>query len=867
MVAEGMAEALAAHLRDAPHPQGAYLLGQAYANQARGTTDAAQQQEAYENARRAYQRWIAQLDARAATGDLAARVAPALVRIELASILLSGYAAEPLGALDLSAGHLGDRALVRSLLDEVRQLCAQAESTLQPLLTDLPRFEEHLLAAGIYDALLAARVDLMLQQGWAAYFSARYKDVKPPERNQLLSAAERIFRQLLELKAAERLHPHVRMALGMTQRELQRYGEGARSLQQALSQAEAAPLVAQIRCELARCHLAAHRFDEARTNLAPLTQKDPTRLPAADEAVRFYVRQAHLLDANSYLIEAEVVRQAALRSPVREAIAARAREARITGLRKMKALADLGPPWPSLVRVFVARSVDPEAPVDKLLPIELLYTAQARMDAQRWDAALVRLERAAAIPGIESDVLGDVLFELGRCQYQLGQPRAAAATFDRLASQLRSHARAPQAATVAYQLWGQIAEASGQQADYQQLANTLRNLITSFADHPRRGEATWLLPVALQLAGEYQRAADAFALVPKKSEHWEEAQFRRVICAQQACAAAQDAMDSATFAARARQTAQMLQEYAAQALQRVAISPQPEQLRSWAGRARLAAAELLCTPGVEGYTRALQMLDGFEETFPRGVQRGRVLAVRMRAYHGMREFARAAQMLQSFLDSAAPETVRPTLTALGAGMQREVARLTAAGQQAEAQALAVDALTIFDALEERLQSDGAAGADLLMVRRERAELLHVAGQHAAARALVEQLLQQRPRDGTLRRLHAQVLTAALDARASEDDLRTAQQAWEAILADAGLRQRTPDRYWEARYHWLSLHLRRGHGDEVARAIFQESRWLPNLGGSPWRERLTQLYRDAGGRERLERSDAGPTTSRGPDRGH
>jgi tetratricopeptide (TPR) repeat protein len=103
--------------------------------------------------------------------------------------------------------------------------------------------------------------------------------------------------------------------------------------------------------------------------------------------------------------------------------------------------------------------------------------------------------------------------------------RPAAEVFGKLAVEYRGHAKAAQAATFAYQLWGQVAERSRASADYLQLAATLRNLLESFGDHPQRAEALWLLPVALQLAGRFDEAAGEFAKVAETSPHWEEAQY------------------------------------------------------------------------------------------------------------------------------------------------------------------------------------------------------------------------------------------------------------------------------------------------------------------------------------------------------
>ena len=123
-----------------------------------------------------------------------------------------------------------------------------------------------------------------------------------------------------------------------------------------------------------------------------------------------------------------------------------------------------------------------------------------------------------------------------------------------------------------------------------------------------------------------------------------------------------------------------------------------------------------------------------------------------------------------------------------------------------------------------------------------------AGQFAAAQHTLAPLLEKNPKNGHYQYLQASILSAPLAADAPLADVKKVQDAWGALLLDPAIRQRAPERYWEARYNWLALHLRLGQAADVEKAITQEHVWYPDLGGPPWSEKLEALRAQA--RERL-----------------
>ncbi len=842
MIREGMIEALDARYRGTTRPEELHQLARAAANKARRARPGEERTRAFEQAAGRYRKWIEALEKESASGAVAV-VRRAAARVEFAGLVLSGQAAADLDEFEITLGQRGDRKRLEECLKTARTQYERAAEELKSLGDDLAAREEELLAAGVYELAQQTRLDLTLNLGWTLYYLGRLAE-KEAEREAALAAAERSFQALIDEVPAGPMRYRCHLAAAVTQRERRRYDDALRNLRIALGDDADPVLAAQVRYEWARTLLNQGQFDEARAMLRPLVDKDPAQLAAEGRPARFYINLAHLWDAYSHLLEAAALGRDARDTTARTAVLQKAQRSRETGLNKLRRLARQGGPWPALVQLYVAQAVNLKAPLRELTPLELVFSAGTLIEAKRYREALERLAEAARRPDLDPELRAEVLYETGRCHHALEDYRAAAEAFERVATEHRRDPRAPAAAGFAYALWGKVAEKTQKAEDYLRLAAALRNLIENYADHPQRTEAVWLLPVALQAAGAYAEAADQFAKVPPDSQHWEEAQYRRALCGRQAVEAARETLSDEAYAARARAAAAALVQYADAALARSEQAPNRDAVRQWSALARASAAELLVSPGVADYDSALAVLGSFETHYPGSDALGRVLAVRIRAHRGLREFARASQVLQQYLQSAPAAQLGGTLAALARGMKEEVERLLADGQTQAARALAADAVATFDELEKWVRADPARAGHLGFVSFGRAELLFHAGRTEEAERVVTELLRESPRNGNYLYLRARVLTARLAEDAAPDALARAQEAWEALLADVAIRTRAPERYWEARYEWLRLALRSGRAADVNTAITQERVWYPDLGGSPWKERLVALLAEA-----------------------
>lgn len=842
MIRDGMLEGLDSRLSGGRTPREKRWLAEAARNKAALARDAAGREASFAAAARRYQ---ALIDALSDSQRDAVRVAidVANARLELAGMIFSQWAAAALDELEVTQGQRGDRKRVLELMNTARAQIEQARAGVAPYLRELRDREEEFLAMGVHDALRRLRADVAFHLAWCSLYAGQVNSADAQARAEALKTAEENFRSVAESGQSGPALQHCYIGLGVTLREQKRYEEAVQALTRAVETDSGFVLSAQARYELCRAQILAGQFDAARQSLAPLLTRDPDGLPPEQRGAALYLNLAALWEANSYLEEAAAL----LRGPSGSSAAASREALRIRelGLVRMSRLAARGGPWPGIVQLYTAGAVDTLADPATQSPLELLFTATRLSEARRYRDAAARLQSAAERPGVDPDLLGQILFDLGVCHYRLGEDREAARVFGKLAAELRSHPRAPQSAGFAYQLWVKVAEASRQREDYDALAATLLNLVQAYPQHERRMDAMWGLPLALQAADRFDQAAAHFGSVPPESPHWEEAQFRRVVCQRLACEAQREKLAPPDYLTAARRVAGELIRYSREALNRAPTSPDPATTLRWSAEALVGAGEVLISPGVEQYESALAALEEFDQTYPNSPVLARALAVRLRAFHARSDFDRATQTLDAYLKTAPAGQSAALLALLASGMQDEVARLEKTGEHEAARALAANAVRTFQPLEARLRADPQRRAEADAVAAGLAQMLHVAGQSDQARTLLAELLSREPKNGHLRLLNARVTTAiAAPQTAAPETIAAAVEAWAALLTDPGLRQSQPEVYWEARYHWLALQLRQGRAADVRRAIEQERVWYPHMGGPAWSARFDELDQQA-----------------------
>ncbi len=839
----------------------------AYANRARRQRDPAERKRAFEKAEEKYERMVKVLQQQQPAARLErdrAVVRLAAARVEYGSMLLGAQALEEIEQGELSNGEKIDRARLGRVLTKAREQFEAAEAALKPMIAQLSEREDELLTAGVYGLLQQTRQDGSFRLAWCNLYYARFEAKEPARRQDLLQQAAQRFATLIEAARTGTTANECYLGQGLALRELGDIPAAEKALAQAMQESQDRAIAAQARYELARTQILAQRFELARATLRPLAEKDAAKLDEEDRPARFYVNLAQLWDANSYLLEAESIRKEAETSSAKVAILQKAQRVRELGLAAMKRLADRGGSWPGVVRVYLLAGLNLKADPKSLSPLELFLVAGHLLDAKRFREAEIRLREAVSRPDIDADLRVRALMDLARAQDKLNEKRSAAATYQAVASQHKSAPSAPQAAALAFKTWAEVATRSKQKEDYQKLAETLLNLVQSYPNHELRDEALWWLPVAHQAAGRYDEAAAQFGTIPESSARYDEAQFRRALCQRLSLELSRGALPTDEYRQRAAACVTTLIRYGNEAHARALKKPgEAAAILRRAAEARVNAAELLVSAGVEQFREALDQLKDFEQKYPGNTLVGRALGTRIRAHRGLREFDDAANILQQFLQSVSADQAGAVLTSLARGMQDEVERLRDDGQLDAARQLAAESVGTFVELEKWVRADAKRAQGAGVAQFGRAQMLYFAGQLEDAAGVVEELLRADPRHGNAQRLRALLRTARCFAIAERGaggattpeastaqpsasaapapDLQAAEEAWAVLLADPSLRTREPGHYWEARYNWLRVLLAQGRAKDVESAIRQDSIWHPDLGGPEWSSELRRLY--------------------------
>lgn len=853
MVRAGMVEELHARFHGGRTPEELQLLAAAQTYRAAQTLGAEAREEEFKQAEARYQAWIAVVEHDTGTDRIRRQVNASMARAACASMILSQWAVPELDEFEISGGRRGETRRLRDLLLKTRSLLDEAAAELWPLADELleaererdEAVEDQYLIAGIYEIVPRLQLDVRFNRAWTNLYIGMVDPENASQRAQALRAAERDFLELADSDQSGVTAARCSLGLAMTLREQRRYEQARRHFDVALQNAAgAAPLTAQILYESARGEIKHGRFEEARVILRPLLEQNSDASSLPEQPALFYVNLAYLWDACSYLKEAQLLEQTAEKSPAHQAVRARAGRLRETGLDKMNRLAARGGSWPALVQLFASETIDPTADQQARSPAELLIIARQHSEQKQYREAATLLQAALQRERLPAHLSAEILFELGICHYNCEELRTAAEVFARVAAEHPGHHRAARAVTYAFRLWARLAQESKRPEDYLRLADVLLNLVQSFPEHTQRGEAMWWLPVALQAAGRYDAACEHFGNVPADSPHGDEARYRRVVCRRLAFESARNALEPRELRSQASAVARELAEYAEQAYQQADTSRDPASLRAWSAAALVSAAEVYVSAGVGRHQRALGLLADYEQRYDEHEQIGRVLAVRIAAHRALGQFDEATQVVERFLQTVPADQAGGTLAVIARSMQEEVERLEGQGDAQAASRVAGQSIPIFEELERWVEAQPSRAKYLNTVRYGLARAYHAAGQHDSARKVLATLLKADSRDGNYQRLNALVLTAAADEDATPQRLAEARTAWGVMLRDPLLRTAAPQRYWEARYHYLDLMFREGKAAEVENAIRQDRVWYPDRDATEWDEQLDALYERA-----------------------
>lgn len=851
LVQQGAVRELETALGSSTAPADLAALARAQANHAAQLSEPGARHAAFEDAAKRYERWIAALGQATGRAPAVPALEVAEARAELGAMVLTRWASRDLAEFELTGGRGVETARLVVLLQRAeahyRAALAATDQLMQPLRAARPGVEEDYLALGIFDALSQTDLDARFNVAWVALYRAIVSPGANAERLVRLSESEARFRELLQRSLPPRAAARTRVGLGIALREMQRWEEAVATLTQSVQESAGSDLEAQARCELARVHLRTGWHAEARAVLRPVVE---TAQPAGSAG---YADLAHLLHAESLLVEADTLERQAQDSPARGALLRKAERSRDEGLAALARIAERGGPWPGVVQSYVQQHARFDTDPGALSPGVLLLTAQALRVRGDVPGARQRLDAALARGEVPPAMRASLLLERARCEQAAGDTRAAASTLLAVWRDYGEDPRAQEALGDACRLLAAAAEESKRPDDYRQAADALWQLTQRF---PRQGvipDAAWWCAVAYQNSGDDASAARAFAAVPAGSGNWEAAQFQRLAALRRLAARDAATLTADELSPRMRSIAEGLETYAAEALRRAGETDGAAPTRRYAALARLEAARLWLDPLLNDPERAARLLSGFDDPGSLPEAKGEVLALRVRAAAAQGRFGDALALMDH-AQAAGGDALRDAVSShLAQAIQREIERLESAEAGDALRKLATESLPFFESLRAAAAGSGAKAPsgiasrpapDAAGVSRTLAKLYHHAGHSEAASRLIGELLRQDPRDGELLRLNALDLTAIAERDGGAGAIESARRAWEPILADASLIERSPRTYWEARCHHLSLLLRAGQASVVRDAIRQERAWRPELGGEPWRSTLASLLEKA-----------------------
>jgi len=337
------------------------------------------------------------------------------------------------------------------------------------------------------------------------------------------------------------------------------------------------------------------------------------------------------------------------------------------------------------VYTMVYEHLDPAAPDDEIDPFErCALVAGLLMEAGREpDRTEELLERAVQVGDAQiekvrtasSKLAGELVYNIGIAEYQLGRDAAAARRFLDSSRNYPDAVTAQRAANLAVELAANVYAGDPDAVDLQALyADALTHLFARFPDSEQSRYWRFFYAELLDRRGEFDAAARQYAAVDASHEHYIESLFLELRARSQALTSG---FATGTLDAR-RRVDELFERYrafvtTASVRRRPSADDEAAVDRSaLLVRARVLVAEALVGPSIGRYAEALELLAGFEADLARDRElSARVWRVRLTAYQELGRLDEAARAIPAFL-AADPADAGPTLQTLFAAVAADV---------------------------------------------------------------------------------------------------------------------------------------------------------------------------------------------------
>lgn len=832
---QGMPELVEQLLAEAPTMHLVHV-GRAYAQAARREHDAATREQFLGKAVDAYQQAIRLENDSSWCCGIRRGFDLVQWKVELADLIVRQVCAPDMDRYEITSGHDFDRTRLLKRLKEAEQLHRAAREQLDEIVIDARRNEQTYLLLGLGGKVDRLSREAMIGSAWTSLLIGMLSERGTHGRRVRLDSAIGLFDLISRTEQDAHRKYNATLGAAIALRESDRTTEAEAAFNRVLESTMPDGLLARARHEKARLHMQRERFDRAREELSTLAH-----LPGGKEEKdsAFYVQLAPVLLAYTDILDAG----ASHCPPAQKA------ELQKLATSRLMEIAERGGVWTAVAQVYLALMDDEGGAPSALEDGELFLTGSRLMAGKKYARGVDIWTELLRRPGAV-DRHNQARFNLGICQIQLGEEAAAAKTLKQVFDDAREGELAERAAASWYQCLRRLAGAANDKAVYGELGEAAEVFCQAFPTHELAAEARWVGALAWQESGELDKALAAFKAVSRDHDRYWEARYREALVRQQVYDLFPAAEDTSRRHQLALDAAKVWRKFGddLDRAQAVASKGEPPvnypgsgRIALWRREASLAAAGLYASAEVRQYDQALELLPEMDET-------PRALGLRLRCLLGVGREAEAQALLSRVLASALESDSIGTLLDLAVRMERQMLALRASGHRRQTLQVAEDAIPVLRKLLELLQDDAKGRQDKEVVRFSLAQALGEAGRFEEARELYDQLISRDPFNGAYIRAAALMeedVAPHLSGKERRESEDRAEKFWSRLLEDTSLRERIPDQYWEARYHWLRHQLRQGKADLVTRGIESERVWYPDLGGPPWQDKLHELATEAG----------------------
>ncbi|OWY72243.1 hypothetical protein B7486_04795 [cyanobacterium TDX16] len=759
-------------------------------------------------------------------------------RIEYAEFILRQRCAPDLDRFEMTSGLDFNRSRLVELLEDADSLLEAASVRLDDFKVGMRTREQDFLLLGLGNKIprLAARHAVI--SAWTKLYLGQIECAAAPSgKNRLLSALD-AFDRITSTSKDDTSKYNAAIGVGIALRELRRYPESEIAFNRVIDSTAASAIQTRARHEKARLFLVSGNTDKAQKEWNALAAAADSAA-AANEA--FYLGIAPLMLAYSDLLASQSPQW-----PPSEQL--KHRERATSALNK---IATQGGAWHELAGIYLGLLDIRGQDFSRLGDDEIFSTASRLMENDRMTEAIEAWQTLLKRP-LGSERNAHVRFNLGICHLAQEMYAEAADAMDQALADGLPPKQSERAAEVAYQCRRMISGEHPSPDAHRKLAESAERLVNSFPDSKLADEGRWVIGLALKEAGDVLLARQAFARVPPSSEHYWDARRGEAICAQKIH---ENELGRGTQASlrRSAEVAVDLWRRFADDLKEIQDRtpakgsrnssrhrPSAELLAQWQTEARVAAAALLASEAVGDFAEALILLNG-------AAADARSVGLRLRCLRATGQSEAAKQELSSFLKHAADGGSPDAVLNLAVGFEREMDSLIDQGRLPAAKEVAQDAVPLLIQLLQQVKESKDGELNATVIETSLARALGIAGEIEQSRERFDRLIAESPANGAIILAAARTeerISTAWTGEKRDEAAERAESLWAQLLRDAGLRERSPDHYWEARSYWFAHLLRHGRADDVIKGIESEQAWHPELGGSPWKDRLLTLSAEA-----------------------